>query len=106
MVNGMPSAPQPSQLRQIERREWFLVCSALLVIFLLTWAVLTFSYRSFHSSADPFYIFQLQQAVRALVGLVLLFAIYTFRLQLKLQRMRRCMAAEKPEGVQETASST
>jgi len=76
-------------VHHIERREWFLLSSSLLVIFLLTWAVLTFSYRSFYRGADAFYIFQLQQAVRALVALVLLFALYTVRLQLRLHRMRR-----------------
>ncbi len=83
-----------SRLREIEQREWFLLCCAVLVIFLLTWAVLTFSYRSFHQNADAFYIFQLQQAVRALVGLVLLFAIYSLRLQIELHRMRRRFTAE------------
>lgn len=77
------------ELRIIERRQWFLICSAMLVIFLLTWAVLTFSYRSFHVNADAFYIFQMQQAMRALVGLVLLFAIYTLRLQSEFNSMRR-----------------
>ncbi len=81
-----------SQLRSIERREWFLWVSAVLIIFLLTWAVLTFTYRSLNTNASAFYVFQLQQAVRGLVGLILLFALYTFQLQLQLHRLRRQLA--------------
>ncbi len=85
--------PTQSQLRHIERREWFIWLFSLLIIFGLTWAVATFSYRSFYTTADAFYIFQLQQTVWALVALVLLFAIYTLRLQLQLHDMRRRLTA-------------
>src|SRR5229473_3657496 len=76
-------------LRQIERREWWLWAVAVLVTLLLTLGLVSFLLPSLHSREDDYTLFLLPQVVRGLVGLVLLFDVYTVFQQLQIHRMRR-----------------
>src|SRR5260370_26030461 len=49
----------------------------------------TFAFRTLLSEADTFYSFFLNQAVRGLVGLVLIFNVYVIYQQLQITRIRR-----------------
>ena len=76
-------------IRKIEHREWWLWATAILVTLLLTVGILTlavptlsFSYAKFDSS-------ELTTALRGLVGLVLLFDVYTVYQQVQIYRMRK-----------------
>ncbi len=79
----------PHRLRGIERREWFLWITAVIITLILTGGIASFLPPLLHSGEGWEAIFGLQQAVWGLVGLVLLFDIYTVYQQLKIHRIRR-----------------
>ena len=68
----------------IERREWFLWGAAVIVTLLLTGGLASFLFREQEDVISGF-----GQAVRGLIGLVLIFDIYTLYQQLQIHRMRR-----------------
>jgi diguanylate cyclase (GGDEF)-like protein len=76
-------------LRQLDNRQWWLWSSTVLVLILLTVAVASFAFPSILGRDDPNYSFSLNQAVRALVGIVLLFSVYLVYQQTLIMRMRR-----------------
>ncbi len=87
---NVPTPSVPARFGQIERREWWLWSLAVLVTLSLTLGIASFLFAIVHpGSGDVFYVFNLQQAARGLVGAVLLFDIYILYQQLQLQRMRR-----------------
>jgi PAS domain S-box-containing protein len=69
---------------RIERREWFLWSAAVIVTLLLTAGLASFLLREQEDVSSV-----LSQAVRGLVGLVLIFDIYTLYQQLQIHQMRR-----------------
>jgi two-component system, cell cycle sensor histidine kinase and response regulator CckA len=77
------------RLRHIERREWWLWASAVLVTLLLTLAVASFLVPSAARYADQYDSLAVHPAIRGLVGLVLLFDIYTVYQQFQIVRIRR-----------------
>jgi len=81
-----------AHVRKIERREWWLWTSAILVTLLLTLGIVSFLVPVLHpqnKAADPL---RVNNAMRDLVGMVLLFDIYTVYQQLQIYRNRRQMA--------------
>jgi PAS domain S-box-containing protein len=82
----------PAQLRQIEAREWWLWGFAVAVTLLLTFAIVSFTFPWFHITAGEQYWHDLQDWVRGLAALVLLFDIYTIYQHLQLHRIRRRLA--------------
>jgi len=94
-----PAALQPDafreHMRKLDRRQWWLWSTAVLVLLLLTICVASFSFPSIlnlESIEHGFYSFYLNQAVRALVGLVLVFAVYVIYQQTMIIRMRNQIA--------------
>src|SRR6202158_3248334 len=83
MKTAMPTEAIGKSIGRIERREWFLWSAAVVVTLLLTFGLASFLLRE----DDPFSGFP--QAVRGLIGLVLIFDIYTLFQQLQIHRMRR-----------------
>jgi diguanylate cyclase (GGDEF)-like protein len=81
-------------LRRIARNNWSLWGTALVVILALTAAVASLSLWLTSDSTDPFYQFHISQSVRGLLGLVLLFSVYTFYQQLQLKRTRGQLAEQ------------
>jgi two-component system cell cycle sensor histidine kinase/response regulator CckA len=77
-----------SLLKRIERREWVLWSFAILVTLLLTMAIVSFIFPMLHEHMEEFDTLHLNLAVRGLVGLVLLFDIYTIYQQLQIFRIR------------------
>jgi PAS domain S-box-containing protein len=84
----MQDKPIRLRMRQIERRQWWLWASAVIVTLLLTFGVVSFAFPLLHPQADAFYSFNLRQAVRGLVALVLLFDVYTVYQQLRIHRIQ------------------
>jgi diguanylate cyclase (GGDEF)-like protein len=78
-----------ASVRHVERREWWLWSYAMLVTILLTLAIATFAFPALLSQAGDAYSFSLIQAVRALVGLVLVFNVYVIYQQVQIHRIRR-----------------
>jgi diguanylate cyclase (GGDEF)-like protein len=82
-------------LRKLDRRQWWLWSSAVLVLILLTIAVASLAFPAMlnaESVEHDFYSFYLNQAVRALVGIVLVFAVYVVYQQTMIIRMRNTLA--------------
>jgi PAS domain S-box-containing protein len=73
----------------MERREWWLWGAAFAITLLVTLALSSFVLPTKQFEEDLFSFFLLRQAVRGLVGLVLLFDVYTVYQQLQIHRMRR-----------------
>jgi diguanylate cyclase (GGDEF)-like protein len=92
----LPDAPPETRLEEIqaslkklERRDWWLWAVAIVVMLLLTLAVVSLSFPELMKTEDPFFAFSLNQAVRGLVGLVLLFNTYSIYQQVQIKRLRK-----------------
>ena len=83
-----------ASLRKLERRDWWLWVLAIVVMLLLTLAVISLSFPGLLKFEDPFFQFSLNQAVRGLVGLVLLFNTYTIYQQVMIKRLRRQLSEQ------------
>ncbi len=86
----LPTPFEPSfwmRVRGIERRQWWLWASAIVITLLLTAGVASFSYL--YELTDPTFSFTLRESIRGLVGLVFLFNLYTIYQQIQIHRIRR-----------------
>ncbi len=78
-----------TRLGQIERREWWLWASAVLVTLLLTLALASFLAPLAHHYLDDFDALAVHPAIRGLIGLVLLFDLYAGYQQRQIVHIRR-----------------
>jgi two-component system, cell cycle sensor histidine kinase and response regulator CckA len=86
-----------TQMRQVERRQWWLWVSAVAITLLLTLGILSFTFQFLIGSHDDgFYFFNLNNSARGLTALVLLFDFYCIFQQFQIQRIRRQLV-EKEE---------
>jgi diguanylate cyclase (GGDEF)-like protein len=76
-------------MRQMDRRQWWLWSYAIIITLLLLTAVASFAFPALLSQMDSYYSFFLNQAVRGLVGMVLIFNVYVIYQQLQITRIRR-----------------
>jgi diguanylate cyclase (GGDEF)-like protein len=76
-------------MRQMDRRQWWLWSYAIIITLLLLSAVASFVFPALLSEVDSYYSFFLNQAVRGLVGMVLIFNVYVIYQQLQITRIRR-----------------
>ena len=88
-----PGAPErvkfiKSNMRQIERRQWWLWSSAVLITLLLTVGIASFVFPGLLEQEESNYTFNLNLAVRGLIGLVLIFIVYTIFQQLQIRRLQ------------------
>jgi diguanylate cyclase (GGDEF)-like protein len=81
-----------ANLKHLDRKQWWMWSSAVLVILLLTIGVASFSFPSLMRVDEGTYSFFLSQAVRGLVGLVLIFSVYTIYQQFLINRIRTQLA--------------
>jgi diguanylate cyclase (GGDEF)-like protein len=90
------SAAEPQSfrenLRKLESRQWWLWSSTVLVLILLTLAVASFAFPALLNKDDSGYSFYMNQSVRALVGIVLVFSVYLVYQQFLIMRMRNQIA--------------
>lgn len=90
------SAPETSvkpdifreRLRKLDRRQWWLWSTTVLILILLTVAVASFAFPELLSRDQQTYSFYLNQSVRALVGIVMVFTVYLVYQQWQILRMR------------------
>ena len=76
-------------MRRIERREWVLWSSAILVTLLLTLGIISFSFPMLRQyTGEEFDSLHMSLAMRGLVGMVLLFDLYTIYQQFQIYRIR------------------
>jgi diguanylate cyclase (GGDEF)-like protein len=78
-----------ASLKKLERRDWWLWGAAILVMLLLTFAVVSLTFPGLMKTEDPFFQYSVNQAVRGLVGLVLLFNTYSIYQQVQIKKLRR-----------------
>lgn len=81
-----------THLRHLDRRQWWLWSTTIAVILLLTLAVASFVFPAMLTAEQGSYSFFLNQSVRALVGLVLLFSVYVVYQQVLIHRVRNQLA--------------
>ena len=79
-------------LRRLDRRQWWLWSSTVLVLILLTIAVASFAFPAMLTREQGTYSFYLNQSVRALVGIVLVFAVYLVYQQTMIMKLRNQIA--------------
>lgn len=91
---GLTAHPEAfrENLRKLDRRQWWLWSSTVLVLLLLTIAVASFAFPALLSKEEGTYSFYLNQAVRSLVGIVLVFSVYLVYQQHMIIRMRSQLA--------------
>ncbi|MFY9530119.1 MAG: GGDEF domain-containing protein [Candidatus Acidiferrales bacterium] len=75
-------------LRTIERKQWWMWSTACMVMILLTLGVASFAFPAILRVEETTYSFYLNQAVRALVAMVILFSVYIVYQQLQITRLR------------------
>jgi PAS domain S-box-containing protein len=78
-----------SRLRQIERREWWLWATAVVITLLLTAGIFSFLPVFLQLNEASTYFSTFRRAMWGLLGIVLLFDVYTVYQQLQIQGMRR-----------------
>ncbi|MGA8872574.1 MAG: ATP-binding protein [Candidatus Acidiferrales bacterium] len=88
LLNRRASNPAHVGLRKIEQREWWLWGSALLVTFILTLGIVSSLLPIGAPRLGEADEFQMRLAVRGLIGLVLLFDIYTIYQQYQIHGVR------------------
>jgi two-component system cell cycle sensor histidine kinase/response regulator CckA len=86
----LPAPFEPSfwaRSRKIERRQWWLWASAIVITLLLTVGMASFAFL--FEQSDPNFSFTIRESIRGLVGLVFLFDLYTIYQQVQIHRIRR-----------------
>jgi len=91
-VNQNSPEAIPTQMRQIDGREWWLWGFAIAVTLALTLGIVSFTFPWFRWDSDASYWFDLREWVRGLAALVLLFDFYTVYQHFQLHRIRRQLA--------------
>jgi diguanylate cyclase (GGDEF)-like protein len=89
-----------AELSRLERRDWWLWVVAICVMLLLTVAVLSMSFPGLIAQSDSIFQQSMEQAVRGLIGLVLLFNIYSIYQQMTIKRTRKMLSEQMVEAQQ------
>jgi diguanylate cyclase (GGDEF)-like protein len=89
-----PARPEEihARLVHLDRRQWWMWSTTVTVLLLLTLGVASFAFPAMLDRDQSTYSFYLNQSVRALVGLVLLFSVYLVYQQVLIHRMRGQLA--------------
>ena len=80
-------------MKQMERREWWLWFFVVIITLLLTGGIASFALPLLRAETNSSYGVHIQQSVRGLLGLVLLFDIYSVYQQFQIHRVRRQLMA-------------
>jgi diguanylate cyclase (GGDEF)-like protein len=87
--SAMSNEQIAANMSQIDRREWWLWSSAISVMLLLAVGIASFAVPALLSGFDSFHAFFLNNAVRGLFGLVLVFNTYVVYEQIQIHRIRQ-----------------
>jgi len=83
-----------SSMRRIARRQWSLWSCAVMVTVLLALGIASFAFPGLLSQAETSASFLLSSAIRGLVGLVLVFNVYTVYQQLQIHRIHQQLSKQ------------
>jgi diguanylate cyclase (GGDEF)-like protein len=93
-----PALDKPAIIREnlqhLDRRQWWLGSTTVAVLLLLTLGVASFAFPEMLKQEQSTYSFYLNQAVRALVGLVLVFSVYLIYQQFQISKLRNQLGAQ------------
>jgi two-component system cell cycle sensor histidine kinase/response regulator CckA len=90
LIDASSNEPLSMHFVKIERREWGLWTAAVVVTLLLTAGLVSFLLPGLEKIGDqPSASLLMPEIVRSLIGLVLIFDIYTLYQQMQIQRIRR-----------------
>lgn len=81
-------------MRRVDTRQWWLWCSAMLVTLLAMAGIASFALPALLSEFASFHSFFLNDTVRGLLGLVVLFNVYVVYEQVQINRIRKQVAEE------------
>jgi diguanylate cyclase (GGDEF)-like protein len=82
----------PTVLARIERRQWAISSTGISVMFLLALGIASFALPALLAGMGSFYSFLVSDAVRGLVGLILIVDIYVVYEQIQINGLRRNLA--------------
>ncbi len=106
-VEGKSMADYRLKLKKLQRRDWVLWWTSITVMLLLVLAVVSLSLPALLRDQGSFFQFNLDQSVRGLVGMVLLFNFYAIYQQIVVKRLHRQLAEQIEESVKlETYAET
>ncbi len=83
-----------SSMRRIARRQWSLWSCAVMVTVLLAVGIASFAFPGLLSQAETSASFLLTSAIRGIVGLVLIFNVYTVYQQLQIHRIHQQLSKQ------------
>lgn len=86
------------KLRRLERRDWWLWCTALAIIVVLSLGFFSLALLGTPSSDSPLPFTRLWQAALGILGLVLLFSGYIVYQQIQIKKLRYDLAEQVAEG--------
>jgi diguanylate cyclase (GGDEF)-like protein len=93
-----PSLDKPAVIREsleyLDRRQRWLGSTTVAVVLLLTLCVASFAFPEMLNHEQSSYSFYLNQAVRALVGVVLVFSVYLIYQQLQISKLSNQLGAQ------------
>lgn len=93
-----PPLDKPAIIREnlehLDRRQWWLGSTTVAVVLLLTLCVASFAFPGILNSEDAGYSFYLNQSVRALVGIVLIFSVYLVYQQFQISKLRTQLGSQ------------
>jgi diguanylate cyclase (GGDEF)-like protein len=92
--NSSPAPDIRSSLRQLNRKNWWQWWNAVLVITLLMGMIVVLSLPRVFPENDPSFHLELTSAIRGLLGLVLIFNVYTLYQQHLLKQLRDHLAGQ------------
>jgi diguanylate cyclase (GGDEF)-like protein len=84
-----------TELRQIEKRDWWVWGYSIFVMLLLTFAVITFTLPLLHQGTRTFLSIKIDDAVFGLMALILLLNVYTIYQQVLIKRLRLQLAEKQ-----------
>ena len=99
--NPIPSSPKAreqelaNQLRQIEKRDWWVWGYSIFVILPLAFVVIVLAFPAMRQGAQAIFKFNMGQAVTGLVALVVLFNVYAISQEILIKRLRRQLAEKQ-----------
>lgn len=91
---NVTAAQISADLRRIDRRQWWLWSTACTIMLLLTIGVASFIFPALLRGESSTVSWGLTEAVRGLIGMVLLFDCYTIYQQVVLNRLRQQMSQQ------------
>ena len=83
-----------SNMRRVARRQWSLWSCAVMVTVLLAVGIASFAFPGLLSQAEESTSFLLNSAIRGIIGLVLIFNVYTVYQQLQIHRIHEQLSKQ------------